>query len=74
MVAPPPEQGESLQDLIDAPWLESGPAEFVLPMHWNGLPLVSRAAPSDGWEPPGFDDASWRPIRVPIWQESAYRC
>jgi hypothetical protein len=63
-------QGESLQDLIDAPWLESGPTEFVLPTRWKGLPLVSKTAPSDGWETPGFDDAAWRPIRVPgLWDE-----
>ncbi|MHC4404103.1 MAG: glycoside hydrolase family 2 protein [Planctomycetota bacterium] len=68
--AAPAEQGESLEDLIDAPWLEGDPTEFVLPTHWKGLPLVSKTAPSDGWETPGFDDTSWRPIRVPgLWDE-----
>jgi hypothetical protein len=66
----PAQEGESLQDLIDAPWLEGGPKEFVLPTHWKGLPLASKKKPPEGWETPGFDDTSWRPIRVPgLWDE-----
>jgi hypothetical protein len=66
----PAQEGESLQDLIDAPWLEGGPKELVLPTHWRGLPLATRTAPNDGWETPGFDDSQWRPIRVPsLWDE-----
>ena len=65
---------ESLQDLVDAAWLESGDDEFVLSTRWKGFALPNhhsfeKGLP-EGWQTAGFDDAEWRPIRVPgLWRE-----
>jgi len=68
--ASPAQEGESLQDLIDAPWLEAGGEELVLPTRWKGLSLATKTPPGNGWESPAFDDSQWRPIRVPgLWDE-----
>lgn len=68
----PAVDGESLQDLAEAVWLESGDNEHVLSTRWKGLPLTrgSRQEPPAGWETRQFDDSDWRPIRIPgMWDE-----
>jgi hypothetical protein len=70
----PAVDGESLQDLAEAVWLESGDTEHVLSTRWKGLPLTraSREDPPEGWESPGFDDTQWRPIRIPGMWDTQY--
>ena len=64
--------GESIQDLLDAPWIEDGKKELALPTHWKGL-AIGRGMnknPPDGWQSPEFDDSPWKPIRLPgMWDE-----
>ena len=64
-------QGDSLQDLVDGPWLVGeGSKEIVLSTHWRGLPVARNSQPPAGWELAGFDDSQWRPIRLPgMWDQ-----
>jgi beta-galactosidase len=73
------EKGDSLQDLVDAPWLVQGEVtvsgrrqqlpegapEIVLSTHWKGSAIRRRTTPPEGWNEAGFDDSDWRDVRLP---------
>ena len=68
----PAVDGDSLQDLVDAPWIEGAGKELVLPTRWKGLAVsaASKKPEPAGWEAAGFDDGIWRQVRLPgFWGE-----
>jgi hypothetical protein len=72
--AKPALEAESLQDLMDAAWLETGDRECVFSTRWKGLPLQGQRPGREnlpgGWGTAAFDDAGWRDIRMPaLWDD-----
>ena len=63
----PPVDAESLQDLLDATYLEGGGKELVLSARWKGLSVAfatTRSSPQ-GWNTPAFDDSQWSAVEFP---------